>query len=181
MTNEEKNEEEKRAYEEAATARINEYHGRLQAFMKEYEEHFAMILKRQADGDYEHLSDDPQNIQESFELLEWVEDNDMEDEIKNYDKWRFSADMYLQIQALQKEGREIQRLSTTLLLNSCRPLVTDLSMKLQNGLKLRAEEGENCAVTLEDIAFYEQKLAHFQQIVMVNELHLTVLDDAALN
>ena len=180
MTNEEKNEE-KKAYEEAAMARINAYHERLRAFMKEHEEHFAMMLKRQADGDYEHLSNDPQNIQEAFDLIEWVEDNDMEDEIGNYDKWRFSADMYLQIQALQKEGREIQRLSINLLLNRCRPLVIDLSMRLQNGLKRREEEGENCAVTLEDIAFYEQKLAHFQQIVMVNELQLTVLDDAALN
>ena len=171
----------KEAYRNAALARIEDYYGRFEAFMEEHAAHFAILKQKEEDGDYDGLRYDRQNIQESIEFITLIEDHNLEDEIDNYDRWRFSADIYLQFEALMKEGREITRLSTTLAIESSKDMINVFSIFLKNGLKIRAQEGEDSEITLEKIQTLEKGLAHFQKVLMMNELKLASLDDAALN
>ena len=77
------------AYHEEAMRRITDYHERLAAFMEEHKAHFDILKQKEENGDYEGIRYDPQGIQESRDLLELVEENNMEEDIEDYDRWRF--------------------------------------------------------------------------------------------
>ena len=173
--------EEKKAYREAAIARIKDYDERVKAFMTENEAHFASLKQKKENGDYEGIKSDPQNYQESLELLERIEDNNMEGEIENYEGWRRSIDLHAQMDVFRKESREINRLIATLAIDYGKDMGDYFFAMLENALKLREENGENGEISLEMIEELEDGFAYFRDMVAVNELKLAALDEAALN